>query len=470
MKLNQISISRLISFCRKISASFLLLILACTASSCSKEYLEKKPDKALLIPTKLEDFQYLLDNQVFNKFPALNQIASDDLQNTGTLNDLAAPYERTTYIWQADMYGGPFVILDWEGPYQQVFYANIILDGLAKFKATAPQEEEYKRIQGSALFFRASALFLLAQNFTKPYDAATASIDPGVPVSLVSDVNQRPGRGTLAGLYEQIIHDLEESFELLPDVSFYKSRPSRHAVMGMLARVYLSMQQYEKAGFYAKASLDIKSVLIDYNTLNAAAVNPLPQALTDKNVEGIFYATLNSFSYFNSALTTVDPQLYQSYANNDLRKTLYFSNKGSGLINYKGSYNGNRDLFGGLATDEMYLIRAECLARAGNSTEALSVLNSLIIKRWKSGTFVPLVASNPDETLKLILTERRKELLCRGLRWSDLRRLNMDQKFAVSLSRVNNGITYTLEPNSPRYVFPIPENEIQGSGIDQNLR
>jgi len=470
MKLNQISIHRLFFFCRKISAFLMLLILACTASSCRKEYLEKKPDKALLIPTKLEDFQYLLDNQLFNKYPALNQIASDDLQNTGTLNDLAAPYERTTYIWQADMYGGPFVILDWEGPYQQVFYANIILDGLAKFKATALQEAEYKRIQGSALFFRASALFLLAQNFTKPYDAATASIDPGVPVSLVSDVNQRPGRGTLAGLYEQIIHDLEESSGLLPDVSFYKSLPSRHAAMGMLARVYLSMQEYAKAGVYAKACLDIKSALIDYNTLNATAVNPLPQALTDKNAEGIFYATLNSFSYFNSALTTVDPQLYQLYATNDLRKTVYFSNKGGGLINFKGSYNGNRDLFGGIATDEVYLIRAECLARAGNSTEALSVLNSLLIKRWKSGTFVPLVASNPDETLKLILTERRKELICRGLRWSDLRRLNMDPKFAVSLSRVNNGITYTLEPNSPRYVFPIPENEIQGSGIEQNLR
>lgn len=470
MKLNQISIPRLIFFFRKISGFLILLILACIASSCSKEYLEKKPDKALLIPTKLEDFQYLLDNQLFNQFPALNQIASDDLQNTGTLNDLAASYERTTYIWQADMYGGPFVILDWEGPYQQIFYANIILDGLAKFKATTPQEDEYNRIQGSALFFRATALFLLAQNFTKPYNAATASIDPGVPVSLVSDVNQRPGRGTVSGLYEQIIHDLEESSGLLPDVSFYKSRPSRHAAMGMLARVYLSMQQYEKAGVYAKASLDIKSTLLDYNTLNATAVNPFPQALTDKNVEGIFYAKLTSFSYFNSALTTVDPQLYQLYATNDLRKTVYFSNKGSGLINFKGSYNGNRDLFGGLATDEIYLIRAECLARAGNSTEALSVLNTLLIKRWKSGTFVPLVASNPDETLKLILAERRKELVCRGLRWSDLRRLNADPKFAVSLSRVNIGITYTLEPNSPRYVFPIPENEIQGSGIEQNLR
>ncbi len=435
-----------------------------------KEFLEKKPDKALLIPTSYEDFQYLLDNQVFNQFPALNQIASDDLENNGTLNDLSASYERTTYIWQADMYGGPFLILDWEGPYQQIFYANIILEGLAKYEGGSQQSDEYKRLRGSALFFRASALYLLAQNFTKPYYASTASIDPGIPTPIVSDVNNRTGRGTVEQLYQRITSDLEESVGLLPALSFYKSRPSKHAATALLARIYLSMSRYDKAEVYAKASLDIKATLLDYNTLNAGAANPLPQVLTDKNPEGIFYATLNSFSYFNSALTTVDPVLFQSYANNDLRKTIFFRNNGNGLINFKGSYNGNRDLFGGLAVDEIYLIRAECLARTLNTTEALSTLNSLLIKRWRSGTFVPLTAATPEETLKLILAERRKELICRGLRWSDLRRLNIDPKFAVTLTRVHNGNTFNLAPNSSRYVFPIPENEIQGSGIEQNAR
>ncbi|MHB1178644.1 MAG: RagB/SusD family nutrient uptake outer membrane protein [Daejeonella sp.] len=470
MKLKQISIFSATLPTERIKILFLLGLFFCIATSCDKEFLEKKPDKALLIPVTLNDFQYLLDNQMFNQFPSLNQVASDDLQNNGTLNDLPAPYERTTYIWQSDMYGGPFAILDWEGPYKQIFHTNVVLDGLAKFKALPGQEERYGNVRGSALFLRASALYQLAQNFTKPYNPATAANDSGIPMPLVSDVNKRPGRGTLNQVYERIIMDLEGSLPLLPPLSLYKTRPSRHAALGLLARIYLSMQRYDKAEFYATACLALKASLIDYNTLNSSAANPIPQALTDKNPEGIFYAQLYALTYFNSALTTVDPLLYQSYTNNDLRKSLYFSKKANGLINFRGSYNGDRYLFGGLATDEIYLIRAECLARAGKANEALAVLNSLLIKRWKSGTFVPLAASNPDETLKLVLAERRKELVCRGQRWSDLRRLNMDPKFAITLTRVHKGATYTLEPNSPRYVLPIPENEIQGSGIEQNVR
>jgi hypothetical protein len=166
----------------------------------------------------------------------------------------------------------------------------------------------------------------------------------------------------------------------------------------------------------------------------------------------------------------IDSVLFRSYQVNDLRKTLFFADKGKGVINFKGTYSGDNGIFSGLATDELYLIRAEAAARKGDAANALKDLNFLLIKRWKKGTFISLTAATSEEALKLVLIERRKELVMRGLRWSDLRRLNKDPRFQVTLTRTISGNKATLPPGDPRYVFPIPDEEIMNSGIEQNPR
>ena len=107
-------------------------------------------------------------------------------------------------------------------------------------------------------------------------------------------------------------------------------------------------------------------------------------------------------------------------------------------------------------------------ARAGNMNSAMADLNTLLQNRWKAGTFIPLLALNASDALNQILMERRKELLFR-IRWIDLKRLNKGGA-NITLTRILNGQTYTLAPNSPLYVFPIPPDEIQLSGIQQNIR
>jgi hypothetical protein len=160
---------------------------------------------------------------------------------------------------------------------------------------------------------------------------------------------------------------------------------------------------------------------------------------------------------------------------NDLRQKIFFKTNTNGGMQFVGTYTGgtasaaNLNFFGGLATDEVYLTRAECFARSGNVTAAMKDLNALMIKRFKTGTFVPLTATNTSEALSLVLQERRKETPFRGLRWLDLRRLNSEGA-NITLTRFVNNQTYTLEPNSPRYVLPIPPDIIGFTGISQNER
>ncbi|MGN6177904.1 MAG: RagB/SusD family nutrient uptake outer membrane protein, partial [Mucilaginibacter sp.] len=111
-----------------------------------------------------------------------------------------------------------------------------------------------------------------------------------------------------------------------------------------------------------------------------------------------------------------------------------------------------------------------CAARSGDANTAMNNLNTLLRNRYASGTFTNLTASSGDDALNKVLKERRKELLYRGIRWSDLRRLNQESRFQVTLVRNVNGQTYTLPPNDPRYVELIPVDVISNSTMAQNPR
>ena len=188
------------------------------------------------------------------------------------------------------------------------------------------------------------------------------------------------------------------------------------------------------------------------------------------NREVIFQTTLNYSSNLSQWSINIDSVLFSSYRDNDLRKAAWFTTNGGRII-FKGSYNGSSPYyFSGLALDEIYFNKAECLVRTGRLQDGMDVLNTVLAKRYQSGTFTPLVASDAAGALQTILEERRKELLFRGVRWSDLRRLNLDPATAKTLHRLIDGKTYTLLPNSANYILPIENQVIQLSGIEQNMR
>ncbi len=156
----------------------------------------------------------------------------------------------------------------------------------------------------------------------------------------------------------------------------------------------------------------------------------------------------------------------------DLRKKAFFIQNADNSYSFKGSYQKRTtySIFNGITTAEMYLVRAEGLARQGAITGAIRSLDSLLIQRMQTGSFVPTTVTSATEALDKILIERRKELCFRGLRWTDLKRLNTTPEHQTVLTRIINGKTYQLMPGSPDYVALIPEKVIQLSGIPQNER
>jgi len=209
----------------------------------------------------------------------------------------------------------------------------------------------------------------------------------------------------------------------------------------------------------------MKGLLSPKYTIGSA---PFPIKLMNEEV--IFQSTLANSTVIGSQ-RRIEPTFYAKYDNSDLRKSCFFGTS-AGLITFKGSYSGDVLCFSGLAVDEQYLIRAECYAREGSIDLAMNDLNSLMKKRWNSapGVIYPVfTAVDANEALTKILVEREKELFGRGLRWSDLRRLNRDPRFVKTITRTVAGVSYTLKPNSFQYTFPIPDDVILKTGIAQNV-
>src|SRR3546814_2443495 len=98
----------------------------------------------------------------------------------------------------------------------------------------------------------------------------------------------------------------------------------------------------------------------------------------------------------------------------------------------------------------------------------MQCLNTRLEKRWRFGTFTPFTAADKHEALGRILEERRKELVFRGVRWSDIRRLANDPAFAITVERIIDNQHYILPPQIPGYLVQIPEDVIEVLGMPQN--
>jgi len=454
------------------------IIISPFYSGCKKSFLDEKPSTSIVQPTTIEEFQSLLDNyDVVNVTTGLGILAADDYSfySDAVWQSARTATQRNSYVWARDLYEGE-VLDDWNKPYSAIFYANSVLLGLDKLPVTSFNGSQWNHTKGWALFVRAFAYYELVNDFAAMYDAENATNDLGVPLRLNPSIDELLPRSSVKENYNRIIADLTLASQLL-NTSLplaNRNRPSKVAAHALFARIYLNMRDYGKAELHADTCLQLYNKLIDYNTLSKTSSTPF-SLTNDELIYSKLAANKPAYSA-NSTYTHILPDLINLYSPNDLRLVLYYAKQADGSYRMKRGYHGNgANPFTGLATDEVYLIKAECLARRGIAAGAIEVLNQLLIKRWNPSATMPALpyknieATSAGDALNKVLLERRKELVWRGLRWGDIKRLNKEGA-DITLTRTIMGTTYSLVPNSPRYIFPIPDDEIALSGIQQNIR
>lgn len=438
-------------------------------SSCSK-FLEEKSDKSLGIPTTIDDFKAIMNDDYFlnNGYSSMGEASADDLYLTDAdFNGLYYESDKRLYSWMPDYITRPASSAghEWSICYRGIYPCNAMLKGLDEHKLSGREADE---LRGQSLVFRAARYLDGVQIWAPVYNKATANKDLGLVLRTDPDMTLPSVRSTVEETYELILDDLGRAIPLLPTVVVSPVLPTKAGAYGLLARAYLIMGEYEKALLNAQEALKFPYQVIDFNDLNPNAAFPIP-AVNQTSSELIFFTDMYGSNIVNVNTTRISNELYTMYDEDDLRKVIYFRKNNDNEILFKGTHMGHQGLITGITSAELLLIVAECQVRLDQLDKAAEAMNKLKVKRWDKNSFAPYMFTNKENALDLVLAERRRELVWRGLRWVDIKRLNRDGA-NITLKRKVNRKELILPANDQRYAIGIPEDVIEMTGMVQNPR
>jgi len=442
----------------------LLVISALFVISCS-DYVDIEDQTGTRTLKYTSDYQYLLNNTSTFEFSyGYPLLTSDDAGiEDPTYQESVVAQWGLAYTWSETFVLDEQEDSDWNRFYKQINVCNQITDGVSDSeKGTV---EEKKSILAQAKVHRAYAYLKLVNLYAPPYNEATASNDLGLPLLTTAYLFSSLKRVSVETIYQQIIADLTSALPNLPDLPDYNSDPSKVAVYALLSETNLEMRNFTKASLYADSTLSLQNTIIDLNDY-ASSPQSLPKKLQDPET---IFSKLVGGNFYSVILSS---DLIDFLGTKDLRYQLFTEENYNG---YGRSYSRQNYTYEGVYigpnVPEIMLIKAECLARGGDYTASVDLLNNLRTKRFRSEDYEDLTVSSAEEALALVINERRRELFGRGFRWFDMRRLNQDSAFAKEYTRTFKGTKYTLPVNSNRYTYAIGGKYISlNPEIEQNPR
>lgn len=477
----------------KITKYFYLAALYLLLTACSKAFLTKSPEDSINTSNFFQTendaitaingaYQPLQWPKLYNmRMWTTDIMAGNSIVGAGGGTDGIETQDEANFVTASDNQG----VLDlWRGPWPGILRCNIILE---KVPGMSVSEKTKNRVLGEAYFLRAHYYFILVR-FFGDVPLTLKSVEPGDDL--------RPFRSSKNTIYTQIISDLNQAITLLPTRDQYTGsdvgRVSKGAAVGMLAKVYLTMGEWQKVTDLCD---QVKTLGYSLNTNYGDNFSPA----TKNSKESLFEiqytsnAGMNFWSNENQASwlsTFTGPrgsglvaggwgwnqptqEFINSYEPGDLRKdvtVLYdgcpkfdgkdykksYSSTGYNLrkflvpLSLVSSYDNSPLNFPVLRYADVLLMKAEALNELGRTGEAAAPLNEV---RARAGLGI-VSGLTKDAFREKVLHERRMELAFEGQRWFDLIRISNGQygiDFLKSIGKSNMSSKFLL--------LPVPQKE-----------
>jgi hypothetical protein len=386
--------------------SFTLFSSQSAVTSAVAGYYEKLVSSSLLITNGgVTVFTGLSSDEIYNIYP-------NDQYDRLRANALLENNDITLdgYLWQA--------------AYRNIYHANAILEGVENSKSL---DKNFRlQVKGEMLLGRALNYFYMVNLFGSVPLVLTTGYEenqsmPGAPIDII---------------YAQIITDLESAVQSIS--SDYPSqgrvRPNKYAALGLLARIYLYRNNWQKAYDAATEIIaqkekyilagNIDDVFVANSSEAIWQIRPVEDGYMNTG-EGLEFIPFDEYSMPSYGITEA---LLNSFEAGDERmKWMGAYEDGGTTVKYPAKYKI------GFSSDvvenyfvmrlaEIYLIRAEASANMDNLSGCLQDLNIIRVRAGLKELELPALG----DPLEKIMEERRHELFCEwGHRWLDLKRTGM---------------------------------------------
>lgn len=496
---------------KKLKLIVTLLFLIVFAYSCDDNYLDEvnygKVNDGVLWKDK-SDFQQAINSAISNIdqtfgygtiFSFLMEDAATDYWIGGA--NFAGEFSNFSQ-WRTN-YPTTFNWAVWPPVWNSIYYSNLVLERMDR--VTNLTEDEKKRFEGQARFFRAMNYYFLQNKFG------------GVPIiTSVEDKRTAIPQSTREEVRKLIENDLVLAANLLPGKADVKSegqlsRPSKQAALGLLARLYINWES--RADRWQKTAETCDLVINDPSGAGLETPYSKIFALDNENNKEILFALEHSTisnqtgvfllnTFFASEWDMQTPNasrigwggdwrvskalIYDKFETNDLRKNQllmsYIRKNGTtatlttpllakypldsfNLTNFSG---GNDQPI--IRYADIILMKAEAENQLGNLNVAIGLVNQI---RRRAG-LGDLTSSDKDSKTSLndfIYHERRREFFCEGLGRTDMIRFKLNTnsthdneflKWVATKPGTNNGDAKYL-------VYPFDGQALRkNTGLKQN--
>ena len=470
----------------RINKYILFAILGLTFGTCnSDEFLNPLPDSAVVVQTFFGSDAEVLAG-IYGIYDAMqgvneNTVTNDMNANRGVIFEYLLTEHRSDNTRSATLEGSRAdfhrYLTDpdnsqsedyYQSMYEIIFRANNVLNYIDA--ADAGNRAKYA---GEAKFCRAYAYFNLVRLYGD-VPMVTSVVGPGENEALFT-------RTASATIYSQIEADFTEAIAAL-DNSF-KSRASKAAAQGLLAKSYMTRANRNYAGA-AQLCEDIInstefSLMGDFSDVFYSELN-------DEIIFAIQYQTGNTLesqsfsSEFTSAvrqgrqdgLNILMPNLIADFAafggnrTNVSYVTIGTSNEVAKFLPDGTDLTASPPTYGDFARDagndwivlryaDILLMHAEAAIGADNSTSDGDAIDSFMEVKVRAG--FDAVADRPSTlTKEVLLTERRVELAFENHRFHDLARFGVADAVLSAHASDNGFGAY----DTRKLLLPIPAREI----------
>ena len=479
----------------KYSKYIILAVMALLFHSCDDEFLNPLPDSAIVVDTFFASDSDVLsgivgiydaiqgtnENTETNITRAnrglqfeymLSEMRTDNTR-TATLEGTKADFHRyrvdPNNIQSEDMY---------QSMYEVIFRANNVLNFIDV--ADAGNQASYS---AEAKFLRAFAYFKLVRLFGD-VPLVTSVVGP-------SDTDLTFTRVAVDQVYTQIVADLQEAVNNLDNT--YKSRASKAAAQGLLAKVYLTQPNPDYAGAKqlceaivtsGEFALEADFNDVFYDELNGeiifAVQYELGNSLESQSFSSEFTATVrqgreDGHNMVNDNLIAVFSSLGGNRTETSFWNTgtwtevAKFLPEGSDITTTPPTYGSSPRDAGNdvivLRYADVLLMHAEAIMAGGASTNDGAAISSYMAVRERAG-FDPVDDRPTTLTKNALLDERRVELAFENQRFYDLLRFGVADPVLSAHAAEMGYSSY----NARQLLLPIPAREINLSGglLSQN--